>query len=170
MSRLPIALLLLIAPLACAKEQPGPADPAATAGGGERACTMIGCINGLHIALTKATPWLPGAYTFAFELDGKPVECKGALPLQSCDAGPSLSCTPDALVQIGESGCALPPAQQGFSDITIEGEPKQVTLKVLQDDKALISADVTPDYKTTQPNGPGCEPTCRNAASAVEVP
>ena len=170
MLRLPLALLMLTATLACSKEQPGPAGPAGGEGG-ERACTQIGCLDGLRLSLDKATPWLPGDYTFAFELDGEPVECKGALPLPSCDVGPSLRCTPDALVQIGESGCALPPAQHGFSDITIERAPKQVSLKISHDDQPLlVGADITPDYKTTQPNGPGCEPTCRSASSAVVLP
>src|SRR5690606_40894414 len=60
--------------------------------GGERVCTQIGCIDGLQIALEKASPWPAGAYVFAFTLDGAPVRCSGALPLQSCDAGPSLRC------------------------------------------------------------------------------
>lgn len=166
----PLLLALLTALPACAKETPGPAGPGDSAGGGERACTKIGCENGVRMTLTKATPWVPGTYAFAFELDGEPVECKGALPLQACDAGPSLSCTPDAVVQVGESGCALPPEQHGFSDITVRGEPKQVTLKILHDDKPLASADITPNFLTSQPNGPGCEPICKTASSEVAVP
>ncbi len=168
MLRLSLALLLSTVSLACSKEQPGPAGPGASAG--EQACTQIGCENGVRIELAKATPWTPGTYVFSLTLDGTPVECKGALPLQSCESGPSLSCTPDAAVQIGESGCALPPDQHGFSDIMVRGEPKQITLKVLFDGTPLKSADITPDFKTTQPNGPACEPTCRNAASAVDLP
>jgi hypothetical protein len=74
------------------------------------------------------------------------------------------------VVQIGESGCALPPEQHGFSDITVRGEPQAVKLKVLLDDKPLNAADVTPNYVTSQPNGPGCEPTCRNATSEIAIP
>ena len=167
-----LLLALLTALPACSKQTPGPAGPGDSgdggAGGGN--CTEIGCENGLRMALTKASPWVPGTYVFAFELDGKPVECKGALPLQPCDAGSSLSCTPDSVVQVGESGCALPPEQHGFSDITVRGEPKQVTLKILLDDKPLASTDVTPNFLSSQPNGPGCEPTCRTASSEVAIP
>lgn len=166
----PLLLALLSALPACSKDRPGPAGPAATAGDGQQICTEIGCENGLKLAVKKATPWLPGNYVFSFDIDGKAVECRGALPLQSCDAGPSLSCTPDAVVQIGESGCALPAAQHGFSDITVRGEPQAVKLKLLLDDKPLNAADVTPNYVTTQPNGAGCEPTCRNATAEVDIP
>jgi hypothetical protein len=166
--------LLLVAPLsvlpACSKDQPGPAGPGAPAGGGERACTEMGCENGLKLAVTKATPWLFGTYVFRLAIDGNAVECKGALPLQPCDAGPSLRCTPDAVVQIGESGCALPAAQHGFSDITVRGEPQALKLEVLLDGKPLGAADVTPSYVTSQPNGSGCEPTCRNGSSEVDIP
>lgn len=171
MSRMPIALTLLagLALPACSKEQPAPADP----GGGpgvQKVCTQIGCLDGYRLELKKATAWTPGAYTFTVELDGKAVECKGALPLQSCDAGPSLSCTEDGKVQIGESGCALPPDQQGFSDIMIPGKPQRVKLTIVQDDKPLHSADLTPNYVTSQPNGEGCEPTCNSAAGEIAVP
>ena len=172
----PLLLALLFALPACTKTQPdpngpdGPGGPAGSAGGGEKMCTAIGCNNGLRITVKKATPWLPGNYIFSFDIDGKAVECKGALPLQACDAGPSLSCTPDAVVQVGESGCALPPTQHGFSDISVRGEPQAVKLKVLFDDKPLKSADVTPNYVTTQPNGASCEPTCRNASAEVDLP
>jgi hypothetical protein len=167
--RLPLlALALFIVLPACKKDQaasPLPGEP-----GGEKVCTMIGCIDGLRAELKKATPWQPGSYTFNFELDGESVECKGALPLKACEAGPSLSCSADAGVQIGESGCALPAAQHGFSDIQFSGSPKQVRLTISQDDKPLHSADLTPEYITSKPNGEGCEPTCRSARAEIAIP
>lgn len=163
-----LALTLLTALPACAKESPGPAGPGDPGGG--QVCTQIGCINGYRLELKKATPWTPGNYTFTAELDGKVVECKGALPLQACDTGPSLSCTPDGSLQIGESGCALPPDQQGFSDIMIPGAPQRVRLTIAQDGKPLHSADLTPNYVTTRPNGEQCEPTCSSAAGELAVP
>lgn len=169
MSRIPLLALSLIAlsPLACKKEPPpaGPDDPA-----GGKVCTQIGCIDGYRVELKKATPWTPGVYTFTADLDGKVIECKGSLPLQACEAGPSLSCTEDGKLQIGESGCALPPAQQGFSDIMISGAPQRVKLTIAQDDKPLYSGDLTPNYITSKPNGEGCEPTCNSAAGEVAVP
>ena len=166
-ARLALALLTVLP--ACAKDKPAPAGPGDGAGG-EQACTQIGCINGLRVELKKTTPWLPGTYTFGFELDDRKVECKGSLPLQACETGPSLSCTPDAMVQIGESGCALPPAEHGFSDIQINGEPQAVKLTVTHDDKPLHTADITPNYMTSRPNGDKCEPTCRNASAEAVIP
>lgn len=169
MSRIPLLSLSLFAvsTLACSKGKPGSEGPDEPGG---KMCTQIGCIDGYRLELKKPTPWTPGVYTFSAELDGKVVECKGSLPLQACDAGPSLSCTEDGKLQIGESGCALPPDQQGFSDIMIFGKPQRVKLTIAQDDKPLHSADLTPNYITSQPNGEGCEPTCNSAAGEIAVP
>lgn len=167
-----LACIGVTALTACSKEQPGSNGPSApaTSDPGGKMCTEIGCDNGARITLNKATPWVPGTYVFGFELDGKAVECKGALPLQSCESGPSLSCTPDAVVQIGESGCALPAAQQGFSDVSIKGEPQRVKIKISLDGKEIGAADLTPNYMTSQPNGEGCEPTCKSASGEVPLP
>jgi hypothetical protein len=166
------ALGALVTTSACSKEQPGPAGPSAPGSSdpGEKACTMIGCENGVRLTINKPTPWVAGAYVFNFELDGKAVECKGALPLQSCEAGPSLSCTADAKVRIGESGCALPVAQHGFSDITVLDAPQRVKIKVSRDGQEIGAADLTPNYMTSQPNGEGCEPTCTNASGELAIP
>ncbi len=168
MSRPALLTLLLLTALPACKEQAGPAGPGDSGGG--KVCTQIGCINGFRVELKKATPWTPGVYSFAFELDGKPLECKGSLPLQGCDAGPSLRCSEDGKVQIGESGCALPADQQGFSDIQISGEPQRVKLTISLGDQPLHSAELTPSYTTSQPNGEGCGPICRNAAGEIAVP
>ena len=165
--------LLALSMAACSKEQPGangPSAPNTSDAPGGKMCTEIGCENGARLTLAKATPWLPGAYIFNFELDGKAIECKGALPLQSCEAGPSLSCTPDAQLTIGESGCALPPAQQGFSDVMIPGAPQRVKVKVSRDGQEIGAADLTPNYMTSQPNGEGCEPTCKTASGDIAIP
>lgn len=165
-----VAALGLMTTSACSKDQPTPAEPTTAGDPGGKACTQIGCENGVRLTINKPTPWVAGAYAFNFELDGKAVECKGALPLQACEAGPSLSCTADAKVRIGESGCALPVAQHGFSDITIEGAPQRVKVTVSRDGQEIGAADLTPNYMTSQPNGEGCEPICNNASGEVAIP
>lgn len=160
-------LLVLVCLSACTKDQPGAAGPGS---GSDRVCTEIGCIQGLTIALEKATPWPAGNYAFVFDLDGAAVTCKGALPLKACDAGASLVCDPAGKVQIGESGCALAPEAQGFSDIHVAEAPRAVALKISRDDQPVHEAKLAPVYRTTRPNGEGCEPVCNSAGERVALP
>lgn len=160
------AAAIVLSLSACAKDQNGPAGP----GEPGRACTEIGCMNGLRIELKKAGAWAPGAYTFAFTLDGAAVNCSGALPLKPCEAGPSLTCDVADRVAIGESGCALPADGHGFADVQVTGEPKEVKLTISRDGQAVASAELRPTYTESRPNGPGCEPVCRNAAETIQVP
>ncbi|MBA3548329.1 MAG: hypothetical protein H0T76_17750 [Nannocystis sp.] len=163
LARLVLPALLAALP-ACAAKSPAATDP------GGKVCTQMGCINGLHLNLAKVTPWTAGAYTFVLELDGAAVTCTGALPLPACDQGSALRCDVEGKVQIGESGCALPPEQHGFSDIQISGEPTTVKLTIKREDQQLHSGELTPTYVTSRPNGPGCEPECRGAHAEVALP
>jgi len=160
-----LALLALLAALpACASHSPGSNDP------GGKVCTQIGCLNGLRISLNKVTPWTAGNYSFAFELDGAPVTCSGSLPLPACDQGAALRCDVDEKVQVGESGCALPPEQHGFADIQVLGEPARVKLTIRREDQQLLAEELTPTYVRSRPNGPDCEPECSSASAELNLP
>lgn len=127
-------------------------------------------MNGLNVQVAKSTPWPAGDYQMTFDVDGTVVACTGALPLRACEQGPSLVCDPAGRVQVTESGCALPPEQHGWGDVHVDGEPARVQLTIRHGDTVLHTADVRPTYTTSQPNGPGCEPTCRSATASVAVP
>ena len=161
--RLLVPALLAALPT-CAAKSPAASDP------GGKVCTEMGCINGLHLNLAKVTPWTAGNHTFVLELDGTVVSCTGALPLPACDKGAALRCDVEGKVQIGESGCALPPEQHGFSDIRISGEPVKVKLTIKREEEQLHSGELTPSYVTARPNGPDCEPECRGANAEVALP
>lgn len=150
----------------CSKSHTGPAGP----GDGPKMCTQIGCLNGLQVELAKATPWAPGAYTFALALDGTAVTCTGALPLRPCDAGPSITCDIPDRVLIGESGCALAPDQHGFANIHVPSAVATFGLTITRDGEQLVATELTPTYVESQPNGPGCEPICHSASARVELP
>jgi hypothetical protein len=159
------ALLVLLLG-ACSKGQTNPDGP----DDGPRMCTEMGCVDGLRLELAKATAWAPGSYVFTFALDGAPVTCSGSLPLKACEAGPSLTCDVPDRVQIGESGCALPPEQHGFSDIQIRAAPAKVGVDIARDGQPLGGAELTPTYVESRPNGPGCDPVCHGATARVELP
>jgi hypothetical protein len=135
-------------------------------------CTEIGCNDGLTVTFAPNSGWAPGSYRFVVDIDGQTTTCEGMLPLKDCDVGPSLQCSPaSGRLGIGESGCALPPAQQGFSELHLGVPPAQsVTITVSRDGSELVQKTLTPQYKTSQPNGPNCEPVCQTASETLMIP
>ncbi|MBP7252817.1 MAG: hypothetical protein KBA75_04960 [Alphaproteobacteria bacterium] len=126
------------------------------------ACTEMGCVDGLMLSVAPDYRWHSGAYVFRLKLDGRAVICQGSLPLKACDM-PSLTC--DGVgVMITESGCALQPEAHGFGDIQISSGPQQVAVSITRDGQTMVDKTVTPTYRTARPNGPQCEPECRQAS------
>lgn len=157
----PAALLLAIVAPGCASPKPPP-----------QACTEIGCSDGLTVALSPSSGWRAGMYRFEIDVDGQVTTCEGSLPLRACSAGPSLRCTPAGdRVSIGESGCALPPEQHGFSELRVGAPPaRSVKVTVTRDGAKLVEQTLAPQYRTVQPNGPSCPPICRQASETLVIP
>lgn len=144
--------------------QDGPPNPPMEG----KICTEIGCANGFRLELRKDS-WEPGSYSFHIEADGEVSDCTGSLPLKPCDASPSVTCTGAKGFFIGESGCAMAADQQGFSEIQFETSPKQITVTISRDGSELAKQTFEPTYKESQPNGPGCEPICRQASASITL-
>ena len=155
------ALLGSIPGLGCASSSPP-----------QTGCTEIGCNDGLTVTFAPNSGWAPGSYRFVIDIDGQVTTCEGSLPLKDCDAGPSLQCSPATeRVRIGESGCALPPEQQGFSELQIGVPPAaSVKITVSRDGAELVQKTLAPQYKTSRPNGPDCEPVCQSASESLMIP
>jgi hypothetical protein len=133
----------------------------------QQACTEMGCMNGLTIDVPLDYRWQPGAYVFDFNLDGKAVRCTGSLPLKSCDQ-PSITCSAEG-VMIMESGCALPKNGHGFGMITIDSSPASASIKITRSGQMIAQNSWKPAYQITRPNGPRCEPTCRQATVSLTL-
>lgn len=158
--------------LACARA-PAPPPASGAPGGpasGGAGCTEIGCQNGFQVELQPGSRWPAGRYRFDIEADGVAQQCEVTLPLQACDAGPSVRCSGAALASIGESGCALPPVEHGLSNLSFPSSPRQIRVRITRDGAALASGDFTPAYRRVQPNGPRCEPICDQASAALAIP
>lgn len=125
------------------------------------ACTLIGCQDGLTIEV-QASAWAPGTYVFDMTADGKSRRCEAKLPLPACDVQ-ALTCTGDVEAQISVSGCALPAGSQGFGPITFRSGPANVEVAISRDGTSLGKGSFRPTYQTSRPNGPRCEPVCRQA-------
>lgn len=152
---------------------------AACGGGTEppRMCTEIGCQDGLVIGFRPDAGWPAGEYRFEIRTDGFEVACSGSLPLASCagpaamEGGRNVSCDVDGVVQVGESGCAMPAGTHGFPELLFDPgvRPGRVELRVTRDGQLVGEESIVPQYQRLQPNGPGCEPTCEFASAVVDL-
>lgn len=134
----------------------------------QQACTEIGCQNGLQLTVDPNYRWLPGAYVFKFLVDGLTIQCRGNLPLPAC-ATPGLICDHQG-VTITESGCALPPAAQGFGTVMLDGAPQTVRVTIIRDTMLLADKNFKPEYRDGHPNGALCAPTCHQASMILLAP
>lgn len=152
-----------VALLACggaASPQPPAADP------GDRPCTLLGCVQGYSLQLEPADGrWAPGHYAFEVTTPAGTTTCEGDLPLPPCDRQ-ALTCSGPP-VAIGVSGCALPPDQHGFASIDLPEGPAHLEVTIRRDGVQLAHTATDPAYRTVEPNGPGCGPTCRQASGRL---
>jgi hypothetical protein len=130
-------------------------------------CADLACDSGLVLEVPRNYAWPSGAYTFEFLLDGKAINCKGQLPLRSCDQS-SISCNVNG-VQIGESGCALNAKMHGWGDIRVDGFPKKIRVKIRQNQKVLFSQNTEPRYIEATPPCGQTESKCRQSHEVLEL-
>ena len=132
---------------------------------GAKVCTEIGCTNGFVASLNHPS-WAAGTYRFDIQIDGEKFTCLTSLPFASCNL--PQPCDSDK-VRIGLSGCALPSSNHSVSDIgTSLVNFSEMKLKITRNTEILLDKSLRPTFKTSQPNGPGCEPVCRNANESVQ--
>ncbi len=130
-------------------------------------CTLIGCMDGLSVDFTRTT-WPDGSYSVAVSLDGKPAAtCTAKLPFEP--SGSSGKCDVSTLI-LGTSGQALPASLQAITGLRISGTPAHVQIALRRDGVLELSAEVTPTYQTSNPNGPNCGPTCTQASAKLTIP
>lgn len=137
-------------------------------GSSGQGCTEIGCGPSFQVEFARAS-WPAGKVDIVVVADGTTTNCSVTLPFASCDVAPQ--CDQASLAFLLElSGCALPANQHAVTGIMWpQNGPKQVTITVSQDGTMLGTQMFSPAYSTSQPNGPGCEPTCNQAPSPAPM-
>lgn len=146
-------MLLIVALLGCPPSKSDSADL--------QICTDMGCTDGvdLHFSLTQR-----GAYAIIAEglPSGETTTCTGYLPFDGTEV-----CTGPGFATI--SGTKLPDEQQSVEGVYLPAtDLAQVHLTVRVDDVPLVDQTWDLNYRTLQPNGEECEPTCSYAS--IEVP
>lgn len=131
-----------------------------------RACTEVGCVDGLTLHIDPDYEWKWGNYDLYFSFGGKSATCRGRLPLKPCDDGPTFHCG-GKRVTIDESGCALPESQHAISDIHIDGDPPSVSVIIKHNGQTILTRSIVAEYQILRPNGLRCEPTCKAASYSL---
>ena len=149
-----------------------------------RQCTEIGCSDGASLTLKTTAGTLPdGTYTLSFSVDGQPYTCSftapdglprepGRIGAASCDAGFRLNVLPELVCTEYRTGDAVsqsctPVPDRWYFAATLEGTPAELTVAVERDGVALLDEHRTLAYRDEYPNGPECDPVCRQASAAL---
>lgn len=113
-----------------------------------QACTLIGCTDFLAVSLSEPVP-----DDFTIELTPESgetlfVRCSGGQRVET-DSSPGAECFAD--------GAHFP--------VTPEHAHIEISWTT-----GFFETDVTPAYSVSQPNGPGCEPICRQGTVILDLP
>ena len=133
-----------------------------------KVCTAIGCGAGFEVRFQgSGGEWSPGTYNVTVIADGATASCEVTLPLGPCQTS-SMACTGVRDWEVQYGGCALPPEQHALYGVTFwRATPANVQVVVRRDGQQVGAGTFTPTYQTSQPNGPGCGPTCYGAPAAT---
>jgi hypothetical protein len=140
----------------------------------EKSCTLIDCADRLSLILTRPDGNEPH-FEINLVVDGKSIACPApALGGSSrCDDGVfvSLSEGQDCRQEDTATAATLRCTGNGrFREVVeIQRSPTAVTVNLSQGGEIKSLGTFSPTYQTMQPNGPGCEPICRQAEIAQVI-
>jgi hypothetical protein len=131
-------------------------------------CTDIGCGPALRVEFLGGASEA-GEYEITVTADGVVTTCTATLPFASCET--AVSCDrSDQGFWVMQSGCALDPSDQSLDGLEWTGSgPESLRVEVRRDGSLVGTADATPAYHTSHPNGPDCGPICQQSDQAVEL-
>jgi hypothetical protein len=152
-----------------------------------RSCTEIGCSDGVSLELRPAMQGVveSGRYTLELATGDAQHRCTFTVPddlpvqasLAEVDCPPQLQvslvsatlCTEQRHDDAVSQSC-VPVPDQFSLHAQLQATPRSLALQLSRDGAPLIDETLVPSYELSQPNGPDCGPTCRNANLAVELP
>ena len=148
------------------------------------ACTAIGCNDQLNITMTPGRGGFPaGLHTVTVLIPGEAARtCEFVLAASTGTTAPVAKCSPGLrtnifqkqrcmTVQSGQSvgqSCEPVPGEL-YEQIVVEGTPAKLRLTQRVGGTTLFDGDLSPAYVETRPNGPMCEPVCKQASSAIQL-
>jgi hypothetical protein len=148
-----------------------------------KSCTEIGCGDQARLTLRpKGGEWLPGAYEMSVTVDGVERRCAFSVPadLPEPRTGRSL-CEPELPLYIQpETTCTeyrdgnsisqscTPIPERYSASFTLDGTPPALAIVVERDGAVILEQTPALEYRSLRPNGPDCDPLCRQASAELE--
>ncbi|HEX5099362.1 MAG TPA: hypothetical protein VFV94_07665 [Polyangiaceae bacterium] len=145
-------------------------------------CTEMGCMDSAGFTLhAPGDEWAPGAYELAIDFDETAHSCTFTMPDAVDAAGGqgvaiAVACTPkldawlNAVVTCtthsdgsSSSQSCTPIPGRYYLSVQTSTLATSLSVSVTLDGADYFSATHALTYKASQPNGPDCEPICRNA-------
>jgi hypothetical protein len=124
-------------------------------------CTLVGCSDGFSVSIVRkdGSTFAAGTYSVDLTTDGvvNHVSCtiRGGYD-SSCDGGTTVEAVsgPGGVVEL---------------QVNLAGTPSDVGLSLTVPDGHVATGEWRPTYQTIQPNGPTCDPTCREAHQSLTI-
>jgi hypothetical protein len=149
-------------------------------------CTDIGCVDQANFTIRTASgAWEAGEYSLSVTFDDVVHTCSFTLPddLPAQGSLDALDCTPrlDAYIQQesmcmeyrnGDSvsqSCTPIPDQYSLSG-WFYGTPSTLAVSLERDGAELVEETHSLSYEESRPNGPECDPICRQASVDIAIP
>jgi len=142
------------------------AGAAAAGGCGGKVCKLVACSDTFTASVRSADGSFPsGMYRLELMVDGTTRTCTFAYPaaMQPLCSGFFVAFLSETTCT--ETRCDTIPGRY-VETITVAGTPGQVHAWQYVDDTPILDAAAAPSYEETRPNGPECEPLCRQASAA----
>lgn len=131
------------------------------------ACTEMGCQTGMRIGFRSASgQWSKGTYRVQVLADDASANCTVTIPLPKDAEKPA--CAGDFVV-LEQDGALLPIAAQKLGGVQVLRAAEKITVRVSRDGRELVQGTYAPAWRSVQPNGPGCPPTCQQGDEAEMV-
>jgi hypothetical protein len=148
-----------------------------------QSCTEIGCSDQAALTLRPAGgEWIAGSYELSVTVDGVERRCAFSVPADLpeprsgralCDPllpfyiQPETVCT-ERRDRDSVSQTCTPIPDRYSGSLTLQGTPAVLVVIVERDGQILSNETLKPAYQASRPNGPGCEPLCRQARAELE--
>jgi len=143
-------------------------------------CSEVGCVDQAVVVIVPQTgQWQDGSYTLDVTFDDVSYSCAFEAPSDAGTQGvwQALDCTPALEVYLApvvkceehqsgqsQSQTCGPVEDAFYLQATAPGTPATLSVTLTRgEDEVLLDESGNVAYQAAQPNGPECEPTCRQA-------